>query len=74
MLQDFTRFRTLIKNSSQIALPAAAEQLLLNPRSRPKIEPNFEVLSWFFQQGKAHKTSYEPGGLINALVSGKSKV
>ena len=30
------------------ALPAAAEQLFTKPWSRPKIEPNFEALSWLF--------------------------
>ena len=29
------------------ALPAAAEQLFINPGRSQKIEPNFEVFSWF---------------------------
>ena len=55
------------------ALPAAAGQLLTKPRSRPKIEPNFEALSWFFLEEKP-QNSYEPGGLVNSLVSGTPKI
>ena len=44
------------------ALPAAAEQLFTKPRSQPKIEPNFEVLSWFFLLKEKPQNSYEPGG------------
>ena len=39
------------------ALPAAAQQLLTKPRSRPKIQ-----------------NSYEPGGLVNSLVSGTPRI
>ena len=55
------------------ALPAAAEQLFTKPRSRPKIEPNFEALAWFFLWEKPPK-SYEAGGLVNSLVSGTPKI
>ena len=55
------------------ALPVAAEQLFTKPRSRPKIEPNFEALSWFFLKEKP-QNSYEPRGLVNSLVSGTSKI
>ena len=55
------------------ALPAAAEQLFTKPRSRPKSEPNFEALSWLFAQEKP-QNSYEPGGLLNSLVSGTPKI
>ena len=54
------------------ALPAS-KQLLTKPRSRPKIEPNFEALSWLFLKEKA-TNSYEPGGLVNSLVSGTPKI
>ena len=36
------------------------------------IEPNFEALSWFFLKEKP-QNSYEPGGLVNSLVSGTLK-
>ena len=55
------------------ALPAAAEQLFTKPRSRPKIEPNFEARSWFFLKDKP-QNSYEPEGLANSLVSGTPKI
>ena len=55
------------------ALPAAAKQLFTKPRSRPKIELNFEALSWFFLKEKP-QSSYEPGGLVNSLVSGTPKI
>ena len=43
------------------ALPAAAEQLFNTKlRSRPKIEPNFEALSWFFPR-KSHKIRTNTG-------------
>ena len=41
------------------ALPATAEQLFTNPWSRPKIEPNFEALSWFYR--RSHKIRTNPG-------------
>ena len=55
------------------ALPAAAEQLFTKPRSRRKIEPNFEALSWFFLKEKP-QNSHEPGGLVNSLISGTPKM
>ena len=55
------------------ALPAAAEQSVTKLRSRPKIEPNFDALSWFFLKEKP-QNSYEPGVLVNSRVSGTPKV
>ena len=51
----------------------AAKQLFTKPRSRPKIEPNFEALSWFFLKENA-ENSYDPGDLVNSLVSGTPKI
>ena len=48
------------------ALPAAAGQLFTEPRSQPKIEPNFGALSWFFLKEKP-QNSCEPGGLVNSF-------
>ena len=55
------------------ALPGAAEQLFTKPRSQCKIEPNFEALFWFFLKEKP-QNSYEPGALVNSLVSGTPKI
>ena len=55
------------------APPAAAERLFTKPGSRPKIEPNFEAHSWDRQTEKP-QNSYEPGGLVNSLVSGTPKI
>ena len=40
---------------------------------RPKIEPNFEAPFWHFLKEKP-QNSYEPGGLVNSLVSGTPKI
>ena len=57
------------------ALPAAAKQLFTKPRSRPKIEPNFEALSWCsFYKEKPENFVNEPGALVNSLVSGTPRI
>ena len=52
--------------------PGCCRTVVTKPRSWPKIESNFEALSWVFLEEKPHNSN-EPGGLVNSLVSGTPK-
>ena len=70
--EDFNRNCSKHVQSNLVPSRLLPNSCLLNP-GRSRIEPNFEALSCFSVKEKP-QNSYEPGGLVNSLVSGTPKI